>query len=69
MVEISVTTHARDTKTYCLIEARLAQFYFRQFERCIDCALIVAINGLTGEVVGEYRDGKLTVWDWESVED
>ena len=61
MFTIEVKLFAGAKKKYSLADEQTALFYFKSFVQCIDVSSVIMIDGLTGEVLNEYRDKQFTI--------
>lgn len=62
MYIVEVRTHNDHKKEYKIIEQDLAYFYFSSFIQAVDVKYVVIIDGLTGEVLVEYDNGKIEIY-------
>lgn len=63
MYTVTAVTYYKDTATENRIDRELALRTFNAFISCSDCAQCEMINGLTGEVLFQWRKGKFIVLD------
>ena len=62
MYIVEVRTHSGYKKEYKIIEQDYAYFYFSSFIQAIDVEYVVMTDGLTGEVLVEYDNGKIEIY-------
>ena len=63
MFIVTVKTHCGYEKEYKIIEPNYAYFYFKSFIQASDVEYVVITDGLTGEVLAEYENGKITLYN------
>lgn len=68
MFNIEVTTHSGERKNYAVISAQLAGLYFSAMTQALDAASVIMIDGLTGEVLNAWENGKMTIFCGASLE-
>lgn len=61
MFEIQVSTHIKGKTEYRVIDKDYMWLLFKQFIQCLDAHEVTVINGLTGEVLWQWVDGKFVV--------
>lgn len=61
MFQVEVKTFNGKVKIFKIIDISLAYDYFGSLIQAIDAESAVVLDGLTGEVLTEWKDGKITV--------
>ena len=61
MYEINYTSTSGDDKTIRIINRDYAFSTFMRLADAVDLVSLVMIDGLTGELIHEFRDGDFTV--------
>ena len=59
MFTISYNTVNGKTKTYHIADESLAYFYFSKLIQAIDMWEVTMIDGLNGEVITQWQNGKM----------
>lgn len=59
MFTISYNTVNGKTKTYHIADENLAYFYFSKLIQAIDMWEVTMIDGLNGEVITQWQNGKM----------
>jgi len=61
MFVITITTNCGYKKDFRVIEPDYMLFYFKSLIQAVDAHHVLVIDGLTGEVCWEWKDGKYLV--------
>lgn len=62
MYRIEIKTHNGYEKVVKFIDKEYAMFCFNNFIEAIDAAYVVMTDGLTGELLIEFKNGKLELF-------
>lgn len=62
MFIVTVRTHCGYEKEYKIIEPNFAYFHFNNLIQAIDVESVIMTDGLTGEIIVEYNNGKINFY-------